>query len=239
MKVGTDGILLGAWVDLRVVRRILDIGTGCGLIALMTAQRTEATQPDLVGVEIEAAAAAEALENANASPWANRIEIINAPIQSLSAHDGVSPFDLIVSNPPFFEEQLRSPADERSLARHDLRLNADEFWTATIGLLSKSGRVSMILPVGEFERHLALAGSLNMRPIRLTHVRPLPGRSVKRLLVEFGFEGELVETELIVEEIRHQYTDAFKQLTAGFYLGHPELELSRGGNRVQDLRFEI
>lgn len=216
MKVGTDGVLLGAWVSLRPTdRRILDIGTGTGLIALMLAQR--APEAAITGVDI--APVAEARRNADASPWGERLRFEQLPVQRLEA----APFDLIVSNPPFFVESLQCPDAGRTLARHAVELPFDELRDAVLRLLAPEGRFALVLPVTEAERLLELCRE-GLRLVRRTEVRTTPRRAPKRVLLELqraeaaaGVAAEL--RTLTVGTGEHEtYTEEYRALTRDFYL---------------------
>ncbi len=216
MKVGTDGVLLGAWVSLRPTdRRILDIGTGTGLIALMLAQR--APEAAITGVDI--APVAEARRNADASPWGERLRFEQLPVQRLEA----APFDLIVSNPPFFVESLQCPDAGRTLARHAVELPFDELRDAVLRLLAPEGRFALVLPVTEAERLLELCAG-GLRLVRRTEVRTTPRRAPKRVLLELqrveaaaGVAAEL-RTLTIGTGEHETYTEEYRALTRDFYL---------------------
>lgn len=178
MKVGTDGVLLGAWAGVRPRdARILDIGTGTGLIALMMAQR--AARARIVGVDVEDVA--QARENADASPWGGRVEFVQCPVQEFTPHGR---FDLIVSNPPFFVDSLTCPDAGRTTARHAVRLPFDELCDAVVRLLAPGGRFALILPTDEAARFLTLSRS-RLILTRRTDVRTTPRHPVKRVLMEF------------------------------------------------------
>ena len=176
MKVGTDGVLLGAWVEIRPADvRILDIGTGTGLIALMLAQRAQKAR--IWGVDIDDVT--QARENAAISPWGERLEFEQCPVQAFVPAE---PFDLIVSNPPFFVDSLTCPDEGRTAARHAVHLPFEELCDAVLRLLSPGGRFAVIFPSTEVERFLAVcAGKLML--IRRTDVRTTPGRPAKRVLM--------------------------------------------------------
>lgn len=213
MKVGTDGVLLGAWVSVRPTdRRILDIGTGTGLIALMLAQRSEAAA--VTGIDI--ASVDEARRNADASPWGDRLVFVRQPVQRFEAE----PFDLIVSNPPFFVESLRCPDAGRTQARHAVELPFEALRDAVLRLLAPAGRFALVLPVAEAERFLTLcAGRLSL--VRRTQVRTTPRRAPKRVLLELMREGGAAPAEevLTIGTGEHEtYTDEYRRLTGDFYL---------------------
>ena len=167
MKVGTDGVLLGAWAAVRPQdRRMLDIGTGTGLIALMLAQR--APEAHVTGVDIDDVG--QARENAAASPWSGRVAFAQCPVQEFETPE---PFDLIVSNPPFFVDSLTCPDRGRTAARHAVHLPFGDLRDAVLRLLAPGGRFAVILPTAEAERFLAVcAGRLAL--VRRTDVPLLP-----------------------------------------------------------------
>lgn len=192
MKVGTDGVLLGAWVAVRPSDvRMLDIGTGTGLIALMLAQRTEGICDSaaeegafpggvhVTGVDVEDVA--QARENADASPWGGRVEFVQCPVQEFAPPQR---FDLIVSNPPFFVDSLTCPDRGRTTARHAVRLPFGELRDAVVRLLADGGRFAVILPTDEAARFIGLCRG-HLLPIRRTDVRTTPRHPVKRVLMEF------------------------------------------------------
>lgn len=215
MKVGTDGVLLGAWVDVvPTPKRILDIGTGTGVIALMLAQRVAEAQ--ILGVDIESVE--EAATNAAHSPWADRIRFEQTAVQQLD-----SPvFDLIVSNPPFFVESLRCPDRGRTMARHAVALPFEELRDAVVRLLTPEGRFALILPTVEAERFVACcAGKLAL--FRVTEVRTTPRHAPKRTLMEMVHEAQAPKcaqtTSLTIGTGEHEtYTEEYRLLTRDFYL---------------------
>lgn len=215
MKVGTDGVLLGAWTQLRPTdRRILDIGTGTGLIALMMAQR--APEAAITGIDI--ASVAEARRNADASPWAERLTFEQCPVQQFAG----GPFDLIVSNPPFFVESLLCPDRGRTTARHTVELPFDELHAAVLRLLAPEGRFALVLPVGAADQFAALCAD-TMQLIRRTEVRTTPRRAPKRVLMEWQrTQTEAAPcacTTLTIGTGEPEcYTEEYRALTRDFYL---------------------
>jgi len=217
MKVGTDGVLLGAWASVAERdRRMLDIGTGTGLIALMLAQR--APQAQVVGIDVEEVAEAQA--NAAASPWAERITMLRTSVQEFAPAEG---FDLAVSNPPFFDASLTCPDAGRTTARHTVRLPFEELRDAAVRLLNPGGRLAVVLPTDAAARFIALCcGKLPL--VRRTDVRTTPRRPAKRTLLEFRAlplaEAPQPEmTELTVGTGEHEcYTAEYRALTRDFYL---------------------
>ena len=215
MKVGTDGVLLGAWTDVSGVQSILDIGTGTGLIALMLAQRSSAA---IHGIEIDENAAAQAIENVNNSPWRERIKIETTSLQTFIKNTGCR-FDLIVSNPPYFNKSLKNPDVQRSVARHADSLNQEDLITAADALLSGTGRLAVILPAAEGEEFILRAESSQLYCSKKTKVIPRMGAPEKRLLLEFSrIKGVCREDSLLIEKARHDYSDQFRGLTKEYYL---------------------
>lgn len=215
MKVGTDGVLLGAWATTSGKKNILDIGTGTGLIALMLAQRSEA---DIYAIDIDSSASIQAKENVEASPFANRIQVCHSSLSEFVNNNDLQ-FDLIVSNPPYFKASLLSPIHERNLARHNGTLSLESLIEDSLKLLAPEGSMAFILPYDqEDELHnLATASKLNYS--RKTYVRPKPDADYKRILVEIcKHDTTYQEDELIIEESRHQYTSKYIELTKTFYL---------------------
>ena len=217
MKVGTDAVLLGAWCNTGGAEKALDIGTGSGLIALMIAQRNAECIID--AVEIDEASGRQAAENAVNCPWSSRIEVHRTSFQEFySKRD--REYDLIVSNPPYFQNSLTNPNKEKSLARHDGSLPMKELITGVKKLLKEDGKFCMIMPVTEARIFIdkAQLGGLYCRVI--TCVLPNPGKPAKRYLMEFrNKKGNSAKNELILEmDKRHKYSDEFRKLTGDFYL---------------------
>ena len=215
MKVGTDGVLLGAWAAVRPQdRRMLDIGTGTGLIALMLAQRAPGAH--VTGVDIDDIA--QARENAAASPWSGRVAFAQCPVQEFET----PPFDLIVSNPPFFVDSLTCPDQGRTAARHAVHLPFDDLRDAVLRLLAPGGRFAVILPTAEAERFLTIcAGRLALA--RRTDVRTTPRHPAKRALMEFVRADRPAAvpevSELVIGTGEHEcYTPEYRALTRDFYL---------------------
>lgn len=214
MKVGTDGTLLGAWA--RGGSHILDVGTGTGLIALMMAQRF--AQARIVGIDIDAEAAAQARSNVEASPFASRITILQhdfANPSPLTSHLSPLPsnFDAIVSNPPYFTDALPSPDARRTLARHATTLPFSLLMQRSWQLLSDQGELSLVIPADGrslVESEAVLAGFFKCRECA---VRTSPRKPAKRLLLAFAKHPRGMErTELTIG------SDAYAELTKDFYL---------------------
>lgn len=216
MKVGIDGVLLGAWAPVENAKRILDVGTGTGLIALILAQRSNAA---IIGIDIDQLAILQATENIRNSPWPSRLTVMKKSFQEYS---NVLPerFDLIVSNPPFFINSTKTPIENRTAARHTDSLTHEELIENAISLLKSSGRICIILPVNEGLRCINFAESKGLYCTKQVTVFPKPGSDSKRLLVELSLiKSPKTETELVIEsEVRHQYSTEFIELVKDFYL---------------------
>lgn len=220
MKVGTDGIMLGAWADVQGAHRILDIGTGTGLIALMLAQRTT---PDVFidGVEVDKASCQQAHENMLDTPWYARLNAIPSSIQDYTKED-VPPYDLIVSNPPFFTGGTISHNQDRHSVRHTVKLPHNELIAAVRGLLAPSGRLAVILPYIEGLRFMELAERYHLYCHRLTEVLPKLDKPVERLLLELAHHPptQCQQAQLVIQQsnTRNDWTAEFFELTKDFYL---------------------
>lgn len=214
MKVGTDGVLLGAWSDVSHASRILDVGTGTGLIALMLAQRSQAS---IVALEIDADAISQAEENVKDSPWSDRIEVIG---QDFRTYVSGEKFDLIVSNPPYFVDSLTCPGKQRTMARHNDTLGYDELLKGVVRLLADSGRFCVVIPTDASEGLKTQAAVLGLFPSKQLDVITAPGKAPKRTLIEFVLDSEMVcdRTELLLEIQRHQYSSEYMELTKDYYL---------------------
>jgi tRNA1Val (adenine37-N6)-methyltransferase len=211
-KIGTDGVLLGAWADASSAATVLDIGAGTGLIALMIAQRTHS---DIVAVEPDRQSYEQAIRNVEISPWESRITIINTRIQDYSPG---RKFDLIVTNPPFFRQSLANRDERLARARHDYDLSGTDLLKAVQRLIAPGGTFCLIMPYTEAAVFIAEATDYDLYCNKILKVKPLPSAPVKRLLMEFGtHKKELRQSFLTVETARHKYTDEYKKCTAGYY----------------------
>ncbi|MCY2686192.1 tRNA1(Val) (adenine(37)-N6)-methyltransferase [Salinimicrobium sp. TH3] len=219
MKVGTDGVLLGAWTSLEHEPfSILDIGTGTGVIALMLAQRSDAELID--ALEIDEDAYEQAVENFENSDWGDRLFCYHAAFDEfVEEMQDEEKYDLIVSNPPFYSADYSSGDAKRDQARFAEALPFEELLEGVSLLLSKKGKFSVIIPFAEEEKFLYLAGDFNLFPQRITRVKGTPNSEVKRSLLEVSFlETQPIQDELIIETSRHQYTPEYVELVKDFYL---------------------
>jgi len=214
MKVGTDGVALGAWVPVTGVTRILDIGTGTGLIALMLAQRS-AADCQIVAVELDPDAATQAAENVASSPWADRIEVVTAAVQQLNTE----PFDLIVSNPPYFVHGQPFSSAARQQARHTSSLGHEELLEHGLRLLAPNGRIALVLPIAAAEQVILLAEQLGLGVEFAQRLIPMPQKEPNRflLLLSRG-NGHEFGGDIVICSSDGSYSDIYGEMVRGFYL---------------------
>ncbi|MDH5475191.1 MAG: methyltransferase [Cyclobacteriaceae bacterium] len=217
MKVGTDGVLLGAWANVSTPKKVLDVGTGTGLIAIMMAQRGD-LDTTIEAIEIEKDAYLQAIENIENCPWHNQITVIHSSIQAFT-NTSTSKYDLIISNPPFFLSGSKSENQKRNIARHTQTLSHEDLIYSTDQLLSSGGKFSIILPIDEGEIFIEKASQSNLFCSRITKVKPKVNKPFERMLMEFIRSiTETKKTELIIQfEKRNDYTPAYIELTQAFY----------------------
>lgn len=218
MKIGTDGVLLGAWSPLdHAPISILDIGTGTGIIALMLAQRSEALQID--ALEIDENAYEQATDNFENSRWNDRLYCFHAGLDEF-VEEPEDEYDLIVSNPPFYTENFKTDNDARDLARFSDAMPFEDLIEAAALLLSENGIFAVILPFKEEASFIALAEEYELYPAKITRVKGTPSSEIKRSLLAFSRNKpiEFPIDELIIETARHQYTPGYIDLTKDFYL---------------------
>jgi tRNA1Val (adenine37-N6)-methyltransferase len=213
-KVGTDGVLLGAYADVRSAKRILDVGTGTGLIALMLAQRCDAK---IVAIEPDHESFLQSCENINRSRWADRIIVIESSLQEF---DDARKFDLIVTNPPFFSDSIRNPDSRKAIARHNDTLTPGDILKHSSGLMSQQGRLQLIMPFIEGNIFIAEAADYGFFCQDLLRIKPLPTSEIRRLILAFGRERKKPAEKFLTIEHgkRHEFTEEYKKLTGEFYL---------------------
>lgn len=218
MKIGTDGVLLGAWTPIdNHPQNILDIGTGTGIIALMLAQRSDAQQID--AIEIDEDAYEQATENFENAPWNNRLFCFHAGLDELM-DEPEELYDLIVSNPPFFSETVYSDNPQRDMARFQDALPFEHLLEGVALLLADNGIFAVIVPYKEAPNFIAMASTFDLYPQKITHVKGHANAAFKRSLIAFSTQKaeNLIENDLIIEISRHQYTPEYIALTRDFYL---------------------
>lgn len=215
LKVGTDGVLFGAWVNYEGARRILDIGTGTGVLALIAAQRNSEAHID--AVEIDDASAEQAAENATASPWGDRVRVHRMDVRRMKAGE---PYDLIICNPPYYAGYSTSPDQRIGLAKHSGELLFPELLEAVDGLLRDSGRFAVIIPKNREAEFLKEAGRVGLHACRRCVVRYVSHRPAKRVLLELDRSNAAVEEmELTVEATGpFDYTPEYRALISDLML---------------------
>lgn len=214
-KVGTDGVLLGACADISGKERILDIGTGTGLIALMLAQRCDA---EIIAIEPDNNSFAEASENVKASRWAARIKVENCTLQNFSDPNGR--FDLIITNPPYFIGSLKNDDPAKSMARHNISLNHSDILEGAGRLLADNGVIQIILPYAEGSIFIAEAQEHGFYCNTILKIKPTYNSEIRRLILGFSREKRKpAEKFLTIQKGgRHEFTDEYISLTGDFYL---------------------
>ena len=217
MKIGTDGVLLGAWTPLiNNPYTILDIGAGTGILSLMLAQRSNAEQID--AIEIDEDAYEQCVENFEASPWGDKLFCFHAGLDEF-VDEPEDEYDLIISNPPFYTDDYKSDNSSRDLARFEDALPFEELIEAAALLLSDNGIFSVIIPNKEEERFVTMCKELDLFPLKITRVKGTPTSEIKRSLLAFcRIEQTPLIDELVIEISRHNYTPEYIELTKDFYL---------------------
>ncbi|MDA8859211.1 methyltransferase [Flavobacteriaceae bacterium] len=218
MKVGTDGVLLGAWCSLESLpKTILDIGTGTGIISLMLAQRSSAITID--GLEVDPSAYMQTVDNFENSDWSDRLYCYNTSFQKFVDDTNKETYDLIVSNPPFYTEDYITKNSSRNKARFTLSLTFKELIGGISKILSKSGFFSTIIPFKEESTFICLAEQHSLYLNEICRVQGNKNSDIKRSLMTFSFNKvKISETNLIIENSRHKYTKEYEELTNNFYL---------------------
>ncbi|MGC3948760.1 MAG: methyltransferase [Chryseolinea sp.] len=228
MKVGTDAVLLAAWVSMRDAKHVLDIGTGSGVMALIAAQRTSA-ECLVCGVEIQPKDCAQAAANVAASPWSKRVQIICSAVQD---HQPGYRYDVIICNPPYFINSLRSPETGRNTARHSITLDHNSIVDAVNRLMSESGTANFVMPPDEGNQLRAAMETAGMQLQRFCRFRTRAGKKVERVLMSFGRtlsenpEGvsdpaqvhSIDEEEILLYEHGGDWSAKYSELTHDLYL---------------------
>ena len=217
MKIGTDAVLLGAWTPIHNNPfSILDIGAGTGILSLMLAQRSNATQID--AIEIDEKSYEQCVENFENSPWNDRLFCFHASLDTFMA-EPQDDYDCIISNPPFYTEDFKTDNESRDLARFQDALPFEDLIEASSLLLSENGILSVIIPYKEEEKFIALAHQFELFPFKITRVKGNPNSELKRSLIALSRnETTCAFDELTIETTRHHYTPEYRNLTKDFYL---------------------
>lgn len=215
MKVGTDAVLLGSAIDVKKTNTILDVGTGSGVIALMLAQRFAAK---IDAIDIDKSSIEEAKINFRSSPWSTRLDVIHSSLQNFVKKSDKK-YDLIVSNPPFFENSLESPDPKKKLSKHSNTLSHQELLICVAKLLSPKGSFEVILPYSEREKFIILALIENLYCKKELVIFPKKPKEAKRIILGFSKEKQKVwKSEMTIRKADNSYTDEYISLTKDFYL---------------------
>jgi tRNA1Val (adenine37-N6)-methyltransferase len=214
MKVGTDGVLLGAWADITRAKRILDVGTGSGVIALMLAQRThEKTHID--AIDISLSDCEQARENISRSPWHEKISVQHSSLQ----HFENEPYDLIVSNPPYFINSYKPPSPDRVNARHTETLEHHELLLHAKRLIKSTGKLAVVLPLIEANQLQESAKPDGWHCARRCTFQSRINKPIERVLLEFQLvESQVKDERLVLYDENSEWSAAYRGLTKDFYL---------------------
>ena len=215
MKVGTDSVLFGSWVQPFNANRILDVGTGTGILALMMAQKSEAT---IDAVDIDESAHSQSCENFKLSPWFQRLHSFHSSFQEFACGKIPESYDLIIANPPYFHQASKPFGESRINARHNDALSFDELVAGVKKLLHPRGRLCVILPCKEGMEFMDKAQREGLFCHELVRVKTKAEKGEKRLIMEFGLTiGIANESELIIQEEDGSFTNEYVELTKDFY----------------------
>lgn len=215
MKVGTDSVLLGAWIDFSVVTSVLDVGTGCGILALSAAQQSNA---DIIAIDIDENACRQAADNFKKSKWSNRLSCYHQSLEEFAKASII--FDLVISNPPYFSNSLKSPNSLRSIARHTDELPISQLVNSAYELLNHGGKFSLIIPVDQRGLLDYEVSKKEFYLSRQMYIIPKAGKSANRVMIEYkkGIADQLIENMLVIRNKEGSYTDEYIKLTRKFYL---------------------
>lgn len=214
MKIGTDAILLGALSEVRGAEKILEIGSGSGIISLMLAQRSLA---NITAIDIHRPSVVQSKENFEQSPWNHRLRVVHSSLQEF---DPESAFDHIVSNPPFFSNSLKSALENRNLARHNDTLSPDELAWHVKRLLTEKGCFSCILPYDQKSGYCRAFNAVSLYPQKIINIHPKPSRDINRVILQFS-KQEITPrtTSFTLRDSDNNYSAEYRILTKDF---HPE-----------------
>ncbi len=216
MKVGTDAVLLGIWMELDGVKEVLDVGTGCGILPLLLAARKASVQVD--AVELDEASAREASENFRLSPFAGRLQIFHADINNF-VPDAGKKYDLVISNPPFFVNDQRPEKKSRQMARHSDTLSYEQLAKAGERLLKQQGRFAVVLPYCESRLFLKAAAEAGLHLHKQMLIFPRPCKEPNRVNLLLGFSVAVPQTEkFIIRQENGIFTQEYLDMVKNYYL---------------------
>ena len=217
MRVGTDAVLLGSWINPEHASEILDIGTGCGVLALMMAQKSAAY---ITAIDIDEISANQASLNFQQSLWNQRLRMLHLSFQYFVKYRQ-DQFDLILTNPPWFSNSLKSPMKSRNIARHDDHLKPGDLFEGVKRILKEYGKFYIIIPENDISSTMAVARKNNLFLNRRMMIIPKSGRKPKRILMEFTFTfpDHTITEEMIIRREDNSFTPDYRKLTKDFYIG--------------------
>jgi len=218
MKVGTDGVLLGAWCRCGSAQNILDIGTGTGLIALMLAQCSKA---QIHAIDIDKNSVLQASNNFVRSNWSSRLSVECIDFRQCIVSNN-NKYELIVSNPPFFVNSLKSPDERKNISKHADTIPLDLLFRGAVALMTKQSRFCIIIPIAQCNNALNISLNNELYCIRKLIVKPTNEKPAHRICLEFGYQPQVIDEQTIVirNSTNGEYTEEYKKLTSEFYLKH-------------------
>ena len=215
MKVGTDAVLIGAWTYVGNVENILEIGTGSGIISLMLVQRSDAK---ITAIDIDKNSVTQATRNFNKSPWSKRLKAFHFSLNNFKKGQSEK-YDLIVSNPPFFIDSLKSPNKNKTLSKHTDTLSYSDLILGLVHFLSPQGRACIILPFTESKSFINHARIENLFLNKQLFIKPKKDKPANRVLMEFSFnKTSLEENEIYLREADNSFSVDYKNLCKDYYL---------------------
>lgn len=216
MKVGVDAVILGAWADISAAETILDVGCGCGVIALMCAQRNQNAR--IKAIDIHNDSVIETAENFSNSPWERRLDCENIDFGALSLIEKAK-YDYIISNPPYFDSGIENPDSVREKARHQGNLSPEIILRNGKNMLSERGKIGMVIPIEQLDSIKTIAADLNMSIYRIMLMRGREGKELKRAFIEFCLNplNNPQMSYICIETEEGNFTEEYRALCRDFY----------------------
>ncbi len=215
MKVGTDAVLLGAWTKIQNTKTILEIGTGSGVISIMLAQRSEVK---IEAIDIDKSSVNQASDNFKISPWNKHLAAKHFSLKEFII-ESKNQYDLIVSNPPFFIDSLKSPNKNKTRSKHTDELSYSDLIQGLIHFLSPQGRACLILPFTESKSFINLARLENIYLNKQLLIKPKKSKQANRILMEFSFSKTTLEKdEIYLRKADNSFSDKYKNMSKDYYL---------------------